>query len=180
VTTDYEGIYRDQRHALGQPSKEFVRFFENYQEHSALVLDVGCGQGRDALFAARLGHRVTAIDQSISGIRDVLKDAKEEGLKIDAAVADIRSYQPEHRYDIVIIDRTLHMLDPAERLSVLQTMSGAISAGGFLLIADEASNIPAFQRVLDESKSAWTPVLKRRGYLFVQRENPVGACSHLM
>lgn len=165
-------MYRESRHALGDPSAEFVRFFESYGRKDACVLDVGCGQGRDALFIARLGHRVTGIDQSPSGIRDLLKDAKNEGLAIEAVVTDIRTYTPERDYDVVIIDRTLHMLDPEPRLSALSTMSSAVSPGGFLLIADEASNIPAFKSVLEQSGHAWKPALRRRGYLFVQHNDP--------
>jgi 2-polyprenyl-3-methyl-5-hydroxy-6-metoxy-1,4-benzoquinol methylase len=172
MAADYEKVYRESRHALGDPSSELVRFFESYGRNDARILDVGCGQGRDALYVARLGHRVTGIDQSPSGIRDLLKDAKNEGLAIEAEVTDIRTYTPEQDYDVVIIDRTLHMLNPEPRLSVLSTMSGAVNSGGFLLIADEASNIPAFESLLNQSKHDWIPLLKRRGYLFVQRKGP--------
>ena len=169
MATDYEMVFKKNRHALGDPSKEFVKFFDSYDRNHASILDLGCGQGRDALFIARLGHRVIGIDHSPSGIRDLLEDAENEGLVIEAQVADIRSYSPDCAYDIVIIDRTLHMLDPEDQLSVLQTMLDAVCADGFMLIADESSNIPAFEKVFDASKPVWTPIFKRRGYLFVQR-----------
>ena len=65
-------------------------FFKNYEQETVSVLDVGCGQGRDALFIARLGHVVTAIDLSPSGISDLQRDAAAEGLAIFAEVADNR------------------------------------------------------------------------------------------
>lgn len=169
MATDYDKVYRDSRHALGAPTKEFVSFFESYQRDHATVLDVGCGQGRDALFIARLGHSVTGIDQSPSGIRDLLKDASIEGLEIEAEVADIRDYLPYRSYDIVLIDRTLHMLKPEERLSVLRKLLACTSECAAVLIADERSNISSFESVFTESESDWMPILKRRGYLFFQR-----------
>ena len=55
MTTDYEQFYRENPHGLGEPTREFVAFFDTYDRAQASVLDVGCGQGRDALFVARLG-----------------------------------------------------------------------------------------------------------------------------
>lgn len=89
MATDYEKFYRENRHGLGEPTKEFVDFFKEYDQASANVLDIGCGQGRDALFIARLGHIVTAIDLSPTGICDLQKEAELEGLAIVAEVCDI-------------------------------------------------------------------------------------------
>ena len=120
------------------------------------VLDVGCGQGRDALFIARRGRFVTAIDLSPSGIRDLQKDAASEGLTITTEVADIRDYKSKCRYDIILIDRTLHMLALDDRIAVLRNLLALSRSGTHLLIADERSNIPAFKAVLDESCWIWT------------------------
>ncbi|MEM7018181.1 MAG: methyltransferase domain-containing protein [Pseudomonadota bacterium] len=168
MATDYEKVYQASRRALGEPTQVYVDFFQRYEKESAHVLDVGCGQGRDALFIARLGHHVTAIDWAPSGIRDLSKDAAAEDLDIDAEVIDIRDFKPKHQYDIVVIDRTLHMLKADERL--LRTMSACVCAGGVVLLADERSNIPAFLAFLDASEHRWQPILQKRGYLFVYRD----------
>jgi cyclopropane fatty-acyl-phospholipid synthase-like methyltransferase len=52
-------------------------------------LDVGCGQGRDALFIAIKGHRVVGMDISANGIRDLKDVASRENLPIEGIVADI-------------------------------------------------------------------------------------------
>lgn len=170
MATDYDKIYRDARHALGEPAKEFLAFFGAYDVDSAKVLDVGCGQGRDALFIARLGHRVTAVDISPSGIGDLAADAEAEGLDIKAVVADIRSYRPEELYDVVVIDRTLHMLQEEERIAVLRHLVPQVAPKGYVLIADEKSNIAGIESAFTVSTSKWTPILKRRGYLILRRE----------
>jgi len=58
MATDYEKYYQDAKHALGEPTKEVVQFSGTHSESNARLLDVGCEQGRDALFIARLGHIV--------------------------------------------------------------------------------------------------------------------------
>lgn len=170
MSTDYEKFYSQNPHGLGAPTKEFVTFFNDFKGHQFRVLDVGCGQGRDALFIARLGHEVTAIDQSPSGIRDLTNDAKAEGLKIDAKVIDIRDCNWGSDYDVIVVDRTLHMLDIGDRLAVLSALVDSSKQGGFILIADERSNIPSFKNLLDKSKWRWNSVLARAGYLFVKRD----------
>jgi len=70
---DYEKYYRENRHGLGEPAKKFVAFFDAYDRKGAKVLDVGCGQGRAALFlaasyAASNLARLSAIHFSISSL----------------------------------------------------------------------------------------------------------------
>ena len=168
--TDYEVFYRENRHGLGKPTKEFVAFFEAYDQVGSTVLDVGCGQGRDALFIARRGHFVTAVDISPSGIGDLQKDAATEGLAIEAKVADIRDFKSRRRFDIILIDRTLHMLAAEDREKALQRLLILSKRGTHVLIADERSNIPAFKATLKASRWKWTTTLERRGFLFVQRD----------
>lgn len=170
MATDYEAFYRENRHGLGEATKEIVTFFEAYGRVGSRVLDVGCGQGRNALFIARLGHHVDAVDLSPTGIRDLLEDAAAEGLAIDAEVADVREFKTRRRFDVIVIDRTLHMLGPDDRDAVLAKLLGFSKHQGFILIADERSNIPGFKAILQSSRWQWSAILERRGYLFVQRE----------
>ncbi len=172
VTTDYETIYRKTAHALGSPSKEIVQFFRSYEKNHARVLDIGCGQGRDAHFVGRLGHRVTGVDLPRSGIRNLLKDAASEELQIDARVADIRTYHPEFGVDILLLDRTLHMLTDAERSAVLGRLLSCINVESFVLIVDERRNIAQLQSIFDASLHNWRAILKNRGLLFLS-----GACK---
>ena len=171
MPTDYEKLYQEQRHALGEPTKEFVTFFDQYEKENAAVLDVGCGQGRDALFIARRGHQVTGVDISRTGVAQLLEDALREGLPIQAHVADLRDYAPQETYDVLLIDRTLHMLDRETRLQLLARLLRATREGGYLLIADEKSNLPAMQALLDADREQWTVLKQAGGFLFARKES---------
>lgn len=170
MPTDYEKVYQQQRHALGEPTKEFVTFFDQYDKKIASVLDVGCGQGRDALFIARRGHRVTGVDISATGIAQLLEDARREGLSVEGYVTDLRDYDPEEAYDVVVIDRTLHMLAGETRLKLLQRLIRATRAGGYVLIADQKSNLPAMIEILEKDSEHWTILKQTRGFLFVRKD----------
>jgi len=167
MATDYEQFYRENPNGLGEPTREFVEFFEAYEPSNATVLDIGCGQGRDALFIARLGHIVHGVDLSRTGIADLLRAARDEELSITADVADIRDYAWRGPYDVILIDRTLHMLQTDTRYAVLKSILAIATQGTHVLIADERSNIPGFHEVLDRDALNWTVIKRERGYLFV-------------
>lgn len=170
MATDYEKFYRENKHGLGEPTNEFVTFFHFYNQERAMVLDVGCGQGRDAIFIAQLGHSVTAIDLSITGIRDLEADAKAENLAIETEVTDIRDYEPKVQFDVIVIDRTLHMLASQDRNDVLRKLLNASKNGSHILIADERSNIADFATLAEASTWNWTTTLQRGGFLLIHRQ----------
>src|SRR5579883_995154 len=53
------------------------------------ALDLACGAGRNAIFLASLGWKVTAVDRSTVAIR--LLRERAAGLTIDARVADLEA-----------------------------------------------------------------------------------------
>lgn len=169
MATDYEKLYQKTRHALGEPTNIFIKYFETYLISKARVLDVGCGQGRDALFIARLGHRVTGVDIAPSGIDDLIESARKENLTITGEVADLVAYNPDGQFDVVLIDRTLHMLPEGDRYAVLDRLSDHVRTGGALLIADEKSNIAGLLSVLKQSGSHWSRTYEQNGYLFLTK-----------
>ncbi len=166
---DYDKLYAETPDALGAPTQVFVDFFASFAPQSARVLDVGCGQGRDALFIARLGHSVVGVDLAAHGIRDLNAAAHAEGLDVTGVVADITGYAPEGDFDVVLIDRTLHMLAAPEAQKVLARLLDHVAPGGWVLIADEPSNMAGYKQVIAAHGGVWATDLAKRGTLFVRR-----------
>ncbi|SMX33287.1 class I SAM-dependent methyltransferase [Maliponia aquimaris] len=166
---DYDRLYRSTREALGAPTRVFVDFFARQAGGRLRVLDVGCGQGRDALFIGRAGHSVLGIDLAPCGIRDLDAAARAEGLDVLGIVADITRDLPEERFDVVLADRTLHMLGDAVRPVVLGKLLDQVVPGGWCLIADEPRNIAGFRRVAAGRGAAWQVETARKGHLFLRR-----------
>ena len=166
---NYDKLYGETPNALGDPTPIFVDFFDKLDQQNCRVLDVGCGQGRDAIFIARQGHAVVAVDISPNGIRDLKDVAAHENLPIEGVVADIAAYTPDGGFDIILIDRTLHMLARPTRRAVLNTMCDHVNKNGWLLIADEAANIEDFKAIFCAHIATWRTEVSRRGYLFMRR-----------
>jgi len=85
------------------------------------VLDLGCGQGRDALFFAEKGLFVTAIDISEIGIASLKKHAKKKKLKIATIVGDMHDL-PQEKFDIIFSDMALQMVHPKEREAYIKQL----------------------------------------------------------
>lgn len=158
---NYDALYGETPNALGQASQFVVEFFKDFPPNPITVLDVGCGQGRDAIFVAKLGHTVVGVDISPNGIADLEAAAHLEKLNLTGIVADITAFTPTHDFDVILFDRTLHMLPEAERHTVLQELLSFVRDGGWVLISDEKSNIPKLKSICDAHPNAWH--LKREG-----------------
>ena len=121
------------------------------------------------MFIASFGHNVVGVDISPNGIRDLRAAADKEKLPIQGVVADITTYTPEGEFDVILIDRTLHMLSETTRLAVLSRLLDHVARSGPLLIADEPSNIVGFAAIVTKHGGEWKTELRRHGYLFVRR-----------
>lgn len=74
------------------------------------VLCLGEGEGRNAIFLAKKGFEVTAIDASDIGLSKLEQRAKEEGLNIKTICIDLNEWQAEEKYDVIVASY-LHMYE---------------------------------------------------------------------
>ena len=84
--TDYDEAYRQTPAFFGDAPDSVLGDFIRILDPSLRVLDVGCGQGRNALFLARRGFGVTAIDPSPVAVGQVDRVASRHGLDVRAQV----------------------------------------------------------------------------------------------
>ncbi len=97
------------------------------------ALDLGTGEGRNAIWLAGQGWQVTAVDFSAAGLAKAARLAAARGVSVDWVQADLREYQPaEGGYDLVLI-AYIH-LPPAEFTALLAKASAALAPGGTLLV----------------------------------------------
>ena len=137
----YNNEFQKGFNICGQPSSELVEFFKHYQKEHESVLDLGCGQGRDALFIARKGHTLLGVDSAQTSIKQMLKLAVRENLNVNGIVADIIDFEADDVYDVVLIVRVLLILQSNKiRKSVLEKYSSAVCNDGYYLIADTPKN----------------------------------------
>lgn len=74
------------------------------------MLDIGCGEGKDAVFLARNGYQVSAFDISETGIAKARALAENNGVHVDFFLADAADYRPEEEFDIIYSSGVLHFV----------------------------------------------------------------------
>lgn len=100
------------------------------------ILDAGCGEGKNAVFLARLGAHVEAVDTSARAVANGRSAWDSDAARVSWRVADIRKMmlQPDH-YDIVIAYGLLHCLAQRhEILSLISRLQSATRRGGYHVV----------------------------------------------
>lgn len=168
--TDYEKEYQRLADICGLPFQEFIDFFDDLDETNLRVLDLGCGQGRDALMIARHGHQVHGVDLSPTGIKQMLEQAQSEQIQLTGEVADIRLWEPQCAHDIIILDRVVHMLGySSEKMLLLEKSIRSVEEGGFILIADTPKNLDLIRDTFANHSGAFDIRMDRKGFIFYHR-----------
>jgi SAM-dependent methyltransferase len=105
------------------------------------ALDVACGEGRNAVWLASKGWRVTGADFSRAGLAKAQRLATDRGVEVTWVEADVVEWQPPTAsFDLVVV-MYLHL--PAEqRRRALAHAAAALAPGGVLLVVGhDTSNL---------------------------------------
>lgn len=94
------------------------------------VLDLGCGEGRDAVFFAARGFRVTGVDVSAAGIGKARRLARAAGVRVRWVVADMGRYLPRGPYDLVFSCGAVHYLPRPVRDRIFPRWQAVTRPGG--------------------------------------------------
>ncbi len=87
---------------------EFLASKLNLFKKDSKLLCLGEGEGRNAIFFAKNGFKVKAIDASNIGLEKLQKRAKEQNLDINTLCIDLNHWQANEKYDVIIASY-LHM-----------------------------------------------------------------------
>lgn len=97
------------------------------------ALDLACGEGRNAVWLAERGWRVTGVDFSDVAIAKAVELAASRGVEVEWVVADVLDHEPEpHAFDLVVL---LYLQLPREELlPVARSAARAVAPGGTLVV----------------------------------------------
>ena len=100
------------------------------------AIDLAAGEGRNTVWLAERGWRVTAVDFSRVGLDKGRALSAARGVdeaQVDWIVADLRDYEPERdAYDLALI--AYLQVSPALRATVLARAAAALAPGGTAFI----------------------------------------------
>ena len=97
------------------------------------TLCIAEGEGRNAVFLAEHGHRVTAVDASAVGLEKARKLAGSRGVDIDTVVADLADFEIEPGTWDVVVSIFAHV-PPAIREPLHQKIVKGLRPGGVFVL----------------------------------------------
>lgn len=132
IESDYERRYDSDEYYWGiRPSRMCLRILELMPPTQPLhLLDIGCGEGKDAVFFARCGYRVSAFDITDHGIEKTKKLAESAGVRVDAFKADLLDFRLERDFDILFSSGVLHFVKPGLRGEIFENYKLHTKQGG--------------------------------------------------
>jgi trans-aconitate methyltransferase len=173
---DYNKYYLSE-HLFGEPYPELVDFFKARKVGS--VLDLGCGQGRDALFLANLGFDVTGVDNSKLGISQMLKEATKLGLKLEGIVADIYEWEMYSTFNYIVLDSMFHFLkkDREKELELVHKICNGIDNGAVVVfcIQDTGKKVSILEEAIAQNQGLVT--ITNIPFIYTYKDDETGHTS---
>ena len=124
-------------YSLGRIERSKRAFLSRVEAGDRVIL-AGVGRGGDALAAARIGARVTAVDVSERMLARLGQAATREGLEIDCVRADAASFESPRQWDHVVAHYFLNCFSAEDALRWIALLAGWVRPGGLLHLADFA------------------------------------------
>lgn len=132
VAADYDDRYNTKEYYWGlKPNRicyDIMKILPPIKPYR--VLDIGCGEGKDAVFFAKCGYAVTAFDISEQGIEKAKRLAEYNKVEVKLFKADIFDYRPDTEYDIIFSSGVLHFLPRTERENFCGSLKSHTSESG--------------------------------------------------
>lgn len=124
--------YWTKKYQLGKTHSEVLEAAPNLP--LGKVLDLGCGQGRNALYLAQRGFEVTAVDQNRASLETVQTIAEAEGFEMTVVSYDIAQASIQETYDLILSTVVLMFLDAETIPDIIKNMQEQTAPGGYNLI----------------------------------------------
>ncbi len=125
------------------------------------ALDLACGEGRNAIWLAKRGWQVTAVDYSSVAVERARRLAREQQIDVEWIEGDVTAVEPSAGAFALVVIAYLH-LPPEERRRVLGHAASALAPGGTLfLIGHAVRNLTEGYGGPQRAEVLWDPEVVR-------------------
>ncbi|MBK8500812.1 MAG: class I SAM-dependent methyltransferase [Saprospiraceae bacterium] len=173
MTVTYDKYYQTEN-LFGEPYPELIEFLAEYPLKGK-VLDLGCGQGRDAIALARLGYSVMGIDNSKVGIDQMNQISKAKDLNLVGRVGDIYSFDNFEEFDIILLDSMFHFAkkEREKEIGLVKRILSKIKNGCLVVVCiqDTGNKVQILNQAIDFEKPLNRLADKKFQYTFEDEES---------
>ena len=118
------------------PATWFYKLVNDGVVSTGTVLELGCGTGEKAVYLAKKGFRVAALDISQTAIKHAHKLAKKERVKVDFYAKDATdlSFLRNRKFDFVLDFANLHGIVRSKQQTYAREIVKHTKAGGLFFL----------------------------------------------
>ena len=130
------------RKPLGLPGIHPSALLVEAVKHSngGTALHLGASSGRNSLYLAANGFKVTAVDSNPSSMQVLNFAAHHAGLDLAVLLADTSEFRPETTYDLVLGSAMVHLFDRESISETIRMMQSVTKPGGLNVLLMSAEN----------------------------------------
>lgn len=133
TTTFWNERYSGDELVYGDTPNDFLALMADRFPRNGRALDIGAGEGRNALFLASRGLDVLAVDQSEVGMQKAQRLARDRGLTLRTQAVDLQHFNADPASLDVVTSIFVHL--PATlRATVHQRIASWLKPGGMFLL----------------------------------------------
>ncbi|WP_211750199.1 class I SAM-dependent methyltransferase [Paenibacillus sp. Marseille-Q4541] len=113
------------------PDENLVQYVQTNLLKPGKALDLGCGPGRNAIYLAKQGWEVDALDLSPQAIHWAKERATESSAKVNFILCDLFDFDlDEGAYDLIYDSGCFHYVPPHRRMNYLNIINKALKPVG--------------------------------------------------
>jgi SAM-dependent methyltransferase len=132
----WNGFYQDRAKPcplfVASPDESLVQWTRDGTVRPGRAIDLGCGHGRNAVFLAREGFAVEAVDYSQAAIDWAQERVAQAGVPVSLLRANVFDLELEPgAYDLVYDSGCFHHIPPHRRAQYVELVVKALKTGGF-------------------------------------------------
>lgn len=133
---DFNKIYSGDKNAWGMEVSPILINALKYIKRG-LVLDIGCGQGKETIYLANKGFDVVALDSSSVAIDQIKEIIKKNKLKnIRAVNSDIIDFEiKKNAYDLILCFNVLYFLEKSTARRIVKKIQEGMKKGGIIAMS---------------------------------------------
>ncbi|MCH7321338.1 class I SAM-dependent methyltransferase [Solibacillus sp. MA9] len=145
-TQFWDSFYKDRKDKeipffCNRVDEHLKKYVKNNMIQRGRVLEIGCGNGRNAIYLAKKGFSVTAVDLSQEAINWATQQASLQNVDIEFYCENIFNLKfPNESFDFIYDSGCFHHLPPHRRITYIQFLHHHLKHDGYFSISTFKEN----------------------------------------
>lgn len=134
------------------------------------ALDIGMGEGDNAIWLARRGFQVVGVDRSAQAVETASQRARSAGLAVETHVGDVQDLEIQPgSYALILAAAVLHFLAPDDARRLVGRIKTGLQPGGIVMVSVFTVDDPGYEAF----QEARVPLIGRNTFHVEHLDGPL-------